>query len=178
VHVEKAIHKGFPSREDEAIMVNFHKAKAEERAILCRKFKDTRYLEMSLRLMYAEHPDHLDSADRVRMQKEFQDRLMAEDKLPWLTIPQAFKEIEDLRKAGEKLELLAEIEVFIEGMRHRISTHFMHNARHARLLSKARSMRAGSLSRPLMTTAAYRAGRWNALLCSNCWLIYRRAGSM
>ncbi len=120
-HVEKAIYQGFPSRADESIMMSFHKAPAEEKSALCHKLQDTRYREMALRLIYADHLDHMDPVDRHRIEKDFQDRLLTEEKMPWLTIPAAFKELKELREQGDKLELLAEIEVFIEGMRQRFT---------------------------------------------------------
>jgi len=120
-HVEQAIYQDFPSKADEAIMMAFHKAAAEEKSALCYKLQDTRYREMAMRVMYTDHPDHMDSADRHRMEKDFKDRLLTEEKMPWLTIPAAFKELEELRGQGSKLELLAEIEIFIQAMHKRFA---------------------------------------------------------
>lgn len=121
-HTEKMIYQGFAPQSDVALMAKFHAASVEERVSICNRFSDARYREMASKLMYAECPDQMEQSERIKIEGQFRDRLLAtEEKLPWLTIPQAIKELEKLREEGKQLDLLAEIEAFIEGMRLRFS---------------------------------------------------------
>ena len=64
----------------------------------------------------------MERSERIKIEEQFRDRLLAtEENLPWLTIPQAIKELAELRDEGKQLDLLTEIEAFIEGMRLRFS---------------------------------------------------------
>jgi exodeoxyribonuclease-1 len=117
-HTEKMIYQGFAPQSDIALMVKFHAANVEERVSICNRFSDARYREMASKLMYAECPDQMERSERVKIEEHFRDRLLAtEEKLPWLTISQAIKDVAELREKGEQLDLLADIEAFIEGMR-------------------------------------------------------------
>ena len=121
-YTEEMIHQGFALQSDTALMAKFHTASVEDKVSICSRFSDTRYREMASRLMYAERPDQMERSERIKIEEQFRDRLLAtEENLPWLTIPQAIKELAELRDEGKQLDLLTEIEAFIEGMRLRFS---------------------------------------------------------
>lgn len=120
-HIEEMIYAGFPSKNDEALMTQFHKASPEERVVLYRRFNEMRYVEIASRLMYVENPERMDQVERTKIDQHFRECLLTEEKVPWLTIPKALQDVEELKKEeGKENSLLTEIEVFIEEMRKRL----------------------------------------------------------
>ena len=66
--VEESIYKhGFPTKDDENLMTQFHQAGWEEKIVICGKFQDKRFSELGLWLIYAENPDSLSEEKETRI---------------------------------------------------------------------------------------------------------------
>ena len=58
---------------------------------------------------------------KQELDRYFSNRLLAEDKMPWLTIPKALQEIADFKNKGETQPLILEIENYINDLHKRYS---------------------------------------------------------
>jgi len=95
-HLEEQIYgHGFLSREDENLMHEFRAVSWEKRAVLARRFKDSRYRRIALRLIYFERPDLLATENQATIDDAMQARLMAapDADVPWRSIPKAKRDL-------------------------------------------------------------------------------------
>lgn len=102
-HVEDQLYeRGFPPPEDEALMVRFHDATWEERAVLASRFADERYRRLALRLVYFERPDLLASKQRAMFEQQLRDRVLSPTgtDTPWRSLAAARREAEALIAGG------------------------------------------------------------------------------
>jgi exodeoxyribonuclease-1 len=117
-YVEERIYSGgFPSNKDQARMNAFHEAKkSEEQIEIASQIEDERVKAFADRLIYFESPKVLPSVQRAKMMKWNKERLITTEKVPWMTVPKALKEIdEELAEASkEDVAFLKEIRPFIE----------------------------------------------------------------
>ncbi len=95
-HVEQKIYEGFPSRDDEARMLAFHRAEWPGRVELIRDIEDPRYRQLAQRIVAAERPDLLTDEQRQRFHEWKRERLMTDDDRPWLTVPKARLQAQEL----------------------------------------------------------------------------------
>jgi len=117
-YVEQRIYDGFPSDEDNVLMEKFHLASWPDRQSVIGKIKDERVVEFSRRLIYSDQPAILIEADATKLKTWASNRVMTTDGVPWMTVPKAFVELEELtEQADEKQkELLAEVKTYIDGI--------------------------------------------------------------
>ena len=104
-HLEEQIYGGpFPSRQDEDLMQEFHAASWEQRTLLARRFSDTKYRRVALRLIHFERPDLLSIARRTALDDAIRNRLMAapDADVPWRSIPAAKQKLEALLESDLK----------------------------------------------------------------------------
>lgn len=121
-NVEEKIYDGFPSANDKTLMIKFHSSSPEERLAMIREFSDQRYQQIARRLVYADSPELLDDNTRLEMDAWVAERLSTNEDVPWRTLPEAFLELEDLKRArGESDDLLLEIEEYLTGIANRIA---------------------------------------------------------
>jgi exodeoxyribonuclease-1 len=87
-HPEEQIYDGFPSRDDEALMLEFHRQPDwSGRAEVARRFDDQRLKHFAYRLIYAEAPDALTAKHRQRIEDWIKDRALSTNPdTPWTTI--------------------------------------------------------------------------------------------
>ena len=120
VYAEESIYKQFPSKEDSAIMPEFHKVDWKDKFLVIQKFKDERFQYFGKKILYEENPDALPKQEYEAMHKEIALRVLSTNKEKWNTIPRTYSEIDTLRnkfKGDEKkLEVLEEINSYIEEM--------------------------------------------------------------
>ena len=117
--VEKQIYDGFASSKDSHLMEHFHAALPDQKYEIILKISDHRYQEFCKRVMYNEFHEYL-----PKKESEKRDRIVAENHLtlkkqPWCTIPQAQKQIDDLREQGDEkidFEKLQEIDTYLSEM--------------------------------------------------------------
>lgn len=118
-HIEEQIYRGFPSRNDAQLMEQFHRVSHPAKLEICEKFEDPRFGEFGLRLIYADNPDHLPSTQREKLEAALYGRHHQQGKTPWMTHAKAADEIAELKAQAADLELLAEIEQYMNSHRSR-----------------------------------------------------------
>ena len=97
VHVEGQIYDSFTGPEDQAVMAEFHEAGWSERAVLLGRLADARLQILGERLLYTEVPEVMPEQGLSRHRADIAARLMAEEAaVPWLTLPQAIRETDEL----------------------------------------------------------------------------------
>ena len=117
---EKQIYEGFPRREDERLMQEFHSVGPGERKILVDQIQDSRLKEFALRLVYIESPEFLSQTERTTLEQWHSERLFSDDpNAPWLTVRKALSEIDALidENQGEERERLEDLRGFIRNIR-------------------------------------------------------------
>lgn len=117
-HIEDKIYEGFPSNSDSALMEKFHQSTPEKRLQMLNQFEDARYKQIARRLVYFETPEVLPDDLKTKMSSWVNERLNAEDEVPWRTLSEAIAELEELKQ--EKVEndpLLQEIESFLNDLK-------------------------------------------------------------
>ena len=114
VYEEESIYLGgFPSSSDKLTMKKFHSSTWEDRVKICEEFKDKRYTYFGKQIIYNHNIELLEMNDRNILQKTTANRLMSNNSEKWLTIPEAFNQIDNLRdKHGEDAEILKFIDEF------------------------------------------------------------------
>jgi exodeoxyribonuclease-1 len=120
VYAEESIYKQFPSKEDSAIMPEFHKVDWKDKFLVIQKFKDERFQYFGKKILYEENPDVLPKEEYEAIHKEVAARVLSTNKEKWNTIPRTYSEIDTLRNKfkddEKKLETLKEINSYIEEM--------------------------------------------------------------
>ena len=114
VYEEESIYLGgFPSSSDKLTMKKFHSSSWEDRVKICEEFKDKRYTYFGKQIIYNHNKDLLEMNDRNTLQKATANRLMSNNSEKWLTIPEAFNQIDNLRdEHGEHADILKFIDEF------------------------------------------------------------------
>ncbi len=114
--VEQRIYDGFPDNKDNYLMQDFHAAEWEKRYDIALKITDLRIQEFAKRVIYNEKPELLPKNELKKRDQEVASKLLTMDKVPWNTIPDAMKEIDDLRESDGELnmDILEEIDEYIQ----------------------------------------------------------------
>jgi exodeoxyribonuclease-1 len=100
-YVEDQLYDGFFNESDEELLNRFHDVRWEERAPLIDQFADERLKLLGQRLLFCERPDLLDKAVRQIHAKNMAQRVMEDEgTVPWLTLPKAAQEIDDLLRSA------------------------------------------------------------------------------
>ena len=120
VYAEESIYKKFASREDSAIMPEFHRVDWKDKFSVLQKFKDERFQYFGKKILYEENPDALPKEEYDVIHKEVATRVLSTNKEKWNTIPRTYSEIDTLRNKfkddQDKLKALEEINSYIEEM--------------------------------------------------------------
>jgi exodeoxyribonuclease-1 len=114
--VEQRIFDGFPDNKDNYLMQDFQAAEWEKRYDIALKITDNRIQEFAKRLIYNEKPELLPKNELKKRDQDVASKLLTMDKVPWNTIPDAMKEIDDLRETegDHDIEILQEIDEYIQ----------------------------------------------------------------
>ena len=120
IYAEESIYKKWTTKEDNAIMPQFHEAAWKEKFLILQKFKDERLRYFGKKILYEESPESLPKDEYERIHKEVASRVLSSNKERWNTIPRTFSEIDTLRNKfkddKDKLKMLDEINSYIEEM--------------------------------------------------------------
>ena len=120
VYAEESIYKQFPSKEDSAVMPEFHKVDWKDKFSIIQKFKDERFQYFGKKILYEENPEALPKEEYEAIHKEVAARVLSTNKEKWNTIPRTYSEIDTLRNKfkedKEKLKALEDINSYIEAM--------------------------------------------------------------
>jgi len=120
VYAEESIYKKFPSKEDSAIMPEFHKVDWKDKFSVLQKFKDERFQYFGKKILYEENPEALPKEEYDLFHKEVAARVLSTNKEKWQTLPRLYSEIDTLRNKfkddKEKLKILEDINSYAEEM--------------------------------------------------------------
>ena len=118
VYAEESIYKKFASKEDSAIMPEFHKVDWKDKFSVLQKFKDERFQYFGKKIIYEENPEALPKNEYNIIHKEIASKVLSTNKEKWNTIPRTYSEIDTLRNKfkddKEKLQALQNINSYIE----------------------------------------------------------------
>ena len=118
LHVEEQIYDGFTGPEDQALMTVFHEAEWPERAAFLVGFVDPRLRMLGERLLYTEAPVAMPVKGLTSYRADVARRLLAEEgTVPWLTLPQAMRETDELLadSTGVEAVLLKDLREYLTG---------------------------------------------------------------
>lgn len=105
IHVEEQLYSGFFPDADQRLLEIFHNLDWAERIELVEKFEDPRLKLLGRQLIHAERPDVLDPASRLEHDREIARRIAHHNPdLPWLTLPKALFEVEELLMSARSTE--------------------------------------------------------------------------
>lgn len=116
--LEKQIFDGFASKKDEQQMAAFHVASWEDRAELCREFKDPRFQKIAKLIVY-EHNAEMLPPETVSEMKEFvSSRVSTDEDVKWVTLASAQHDMEQLLAGAtaEELDQLQLIDRYLKNM--------------------------------------------------------------
>ena len=114
--VEELIYNGFPDNKDNYLMSDFHAAEWDKKYDIAEKISDVRIKEFAKRVIYNENQDFLPKNELKLRDKTIAENILSMEKCPWNTIPEAMKEIDDLRENSDELDLnrLQEIDQYVQ----------------------------------------------------------------
>lgn len=105
IHVEEQLYNGFFPEGDQTLLELFHKLGWEERAELVEKFEDSRLKLLGRQLIHAERPDVLDAVSRLEFDRDIARRIAHHNPdYPWMTLPKALAEIDELITSAKPAE--------------------------------------------------------------------------
>ena len=97
VHVEEQIYDSFTAPEDHALMTAFHEAQWPSRAALLGGLADPRLQVLGERLLYTEAQEVMPAEVLTSYRADVARRLLADEgTVPWLTLPKAIRETDEL----------------------------------------------------------------------------------
>ena len=97
VHVEEQIYEQFTGNADQVVMAKFHETNWAGRLAMLDRLSDTRLKKLGERLIYVEAPEVMSADAHRHHQTATAERLMAaEGVVPWVTLPKAIRETDDL----------------------------------------------------------------------------------
>ncbi|HWZ95139.1 MAG TPA: exonuclease domain-containing protein [Opitutaceae bacterium] len=115
-HIEKQIYDGFVEKPDAILMDSFHEVAWPERHAIVEKFQDPRLKTIGRQLIHLERPDLLDKSTCRKHDLAAAKRLLGQgEDIPWLTLPKALEQLEEMLEgaSGPELELLREHEQYL-----------------------------------------------------------------
>lgn len=123
-YMEGRIYDGFPSPADQAHMEEFHNVDWAQRPAIAESISDPRVKEFAERLVFVERPSVLSESKRSDLERWAASRVLSDDhNVPWMTIPKALREVDDLlpNADGDEAQLLGEVKSFLQEMADRHS---------------------------------------------------------
>lgn len=114
-HVEEQIYDRFTNNQDQALSENFHKHSWSDRLSLVTSISDDRLQTLGERLIYIERPNELSSDSRRKHEIATAKRVLGEGDSPWMTLPNAIQEAQDLieKTNGKGRALLTELQNYL-----------------------------------------------------------------
>ena len=81
--IEERIFDGFPSHQDKKLMIDFHTSPNNKKYEIAKQFKDERYKEIAVRIIYEIAQDTLPEQEKRNYEFEIRDRFNDNDKAKW-----------------------------------------------------------------------------------------------
>ena len=104
--LEEQIYRAFPGASDRALMADFHRASWPARAEMAGQFSDDRYRRIGRRLVFNHRPDLLEDETRKAFWVAIARRWLNADKVGWMTLERALRDVEELREGSSFEEAL------------------------------------------------------------------------
>ena len=82
-NVEDRIFESFPSHQDKKLMIDFHTSPNEKKYEVAKHFKDDRYKEIAIRILYEIAPHTLPENEKRNYEFEIKERFNDDDKSKW-----------------------------------------------------------------------------------------------
>ena len=82
-NLEDRIFESFPSHQDKKLMIDFHIAPNDKKYEIAKQFKDDRYKEIAVRILYEIAPHTLPENDKRNYEFEIKERFNDDDKSKW-----------------------------------------------------------------------------------------------
>ncbi len=101
-NIEERIFENFPSPQDKKLMIEFHTAPNTKKYEVSKQFKDERYKELAIRIIFEIAPQTLPEQERRNYELEIQERFNDDDKSKWNSKNRILASLEtDLNKMVE-----------------------------------------------------------------------------
>ena len=116
---ENSIHQSSiqMSKKDSFLKTQFQKANWEEKAKTYKNFQDPVLQYFAKLLIYEEQPDALTKEELTSIKKIIAEKLLTTDERPWITFPDAFKKIDDLRQEeNTDQKFLKDYDLFLQDL--------------------------------------------------------------
>ena len=82
-NIEDRIFDGFPSPQDKKLMLEFHTSPNSKKYEVSQNFKDDRYKEIAIRILYEIAPQTLPEIEKRNYELEIRERFNDDDKAKW-----------------------------------------------------------------------------------------------
>ena len=104
IFFEETIYKSFSSNYEKIIMQEFHETEWSNKLNIADKFKEERNYYFAERIMFEESPNILSKETFNKINRNIAKQIFSTNNESWNTIPNAYKEIDDLRDEYEDTE--------------------------------------------------------------------------
>lgn len=116
---EHSIHKSSiqMSRQDRILLPQFQKGDWGTKAKTYKNFQDPVLQYFGKLLIYEEQPDALSKEELSSIKKVIAEKLLTTNQRPWITFPDAFKKIDDLRQEKDAdQKFLKDYDLFLQDL--------------------------------------------------------------
>ena len=120
VHLEQMLYSGgFPTPNDQQLMVQFHRAPWSERLSILGQIDDERLKHFGYRVIFNDSPKTLGTTMHEALKQRLNERLLHKGDVPWVTVNKALAEIQKLRPAavGRAVHILDEYRNYLEALK-------------------------------------------------------------
>lgn len=116
--VEGRIFENFPSSQDKKLMVDFHIAPNNKKYEIAKQFKDDRYKEIAIRIIYEIAQETLPEQEKRNYELEIRDRFNEDDKAQWNSKNKILASLENdidekIKDENQKIEFKQRVITFL-----------------------------------------------------------------
>ena len=104
LYFEETIYKSFSTNYEKIVMQEFHNAEWSKKLKIADKFKENKNYYFAEKIIFEENPSILSKETFNKINRSIAKQIFSTNKEKWNTIPNAYKEIDDLRDEYENRE--------------------------------------------------------------------------
>ena len=104
LYFEETIYKSFSTNYEKIVMQEFHNAEWSKKLKIADKFKENKNYYFAEKIIFEENPNILSKETFNKINRSIAKQIFSTNKEKWNTIPNAYKEIDDLRDEYENRE--------------------------------------------------------------------------
>jgi len=122
IYFEETIYKAFSTNNEKIIMQEFHDTNWSNKLSVADKFKEKRNYYFAEKIIFEENPNILSKDTYNKINRSIAKQIFSTNDEKWNTIPNAYKEIDDLRNEyendenDENIKILNELNNLIEAI--------------------------------------------------------------